>query len=135
MIRPGDVKAIVRASLAAALIWLVYFLRGNIYLRLYPAVVSAAAFAAFAISSFRTPLVETIARKRGEKLDAAGVRYCRRVNNCWTAFLGLHLAVTVASVFMSHEFWAFYNGFLAYVLFAAMFAAEWLVRRKLKGRV
>jgi uncharacterized membrane protein len=128
-------KAVVRASLAAAVIWLVYFLRGNIWFRLYPVVMSAVAFAAFAVSSFRTPLVETIARKRGEKLDAAGVRYCRRVNNCWTAFLFVHLAVTSLSVFMPLEVWAFYNGFLAYVLFAVMFAAEWLVRRRLKGRI
>lgn len=127
-------KAAVRASLAVALVWLVYFLRGNICLRLYPAVMGGVAFAVFALSNFKTPLVETIARKRGEKLDADGIVYCRKVNKCWTAFLAAHLAVTLATVFMSHEVWVFYNGFLAYVLFATMFAAEWLVRRKLKGR-
>ena len=127
-------SAAVKIAFAAALVWAVYFLRGNIWFRLYPAVMCAAALAAFAASSFKTPLVETIARKRGEKLDAEGVDYCRRVNNCWILFLTVHLALTVASVFASLEIWAFYNGVLSYVFFALMFVGEWIVRRRFKNR-
>lgn len=128
-------KAIIKASLAAAAVWLVYFFRGNVFFRVYPAVICAAVLALFVVSSFRTPLVEVIARKRGEKLDGKGVAYCRRVNNCWIAFLSAHFLVTAASVFASLEVWAFYNGFLAYVLIAAMFAGEWMVRRQIKRRL
>lgn len=127
-------KAVIRVSLAVAVVWLVYFLRGNVCLRLYPAVMGAIAFAVFALSSLKTPIVEKIARRRGEMLDERGVRYCRVVNNCWTVFLFLHLAVTVLTVFASPETWAFYNGFLAYVLLGTMFAAEWAVRRRMRGK-
>ena len=115
---------------AVALVWLLYFLRANVWLRLYPAAVVAIALAAFAASLFRTPLVEVLARRMGETLDARGVAYCRKVTIAWVVFLSAHLAVTVATAFASHEVWAFYNGFLAYLLMGAMFAGEWLVRRR-----
>jgi uncharacterized membrane protein len=127
------VKAVLKVFLAAGIVWLVYFLRGNVYFRLYPAVMCTFALAAFVVSSFKTPMVEVFARRRHAHLDAGQIRYCRKVNGCWIVFLSLHLAVTVASVFMPIGFWAFYNGFFAYLLFAAMFLGEWLVRRKKKG--
>jgi uncharacterized membrane protein len=123
-------KAFFRASLAAAVVWLVYFLRGNVYFRLYPVAVCAAVFAAFLISAFRTPIVELVARKRYGALDEEQTAYCRKVNNCWIVFLSAHLAVTAATVFMPLRVWAFYNGFLAYVLFGLMFLGERLVRRR-----
>ena len=127
-------KAISKAFLAAGIVWLVYFLRGNVYFRLYPVVMCAAALGAFAVSSFKTPLVEVFARRRHAQLDAGQIRYCRKVNNCWIVFLAAHLAVTVATVFMPLRVWAFYNGFLAYVLFGMMVLGEWLVRRRKEGR-
>jgi uncharacterized membrane protein len=33
-------------------------------------------------------------------------------------------------MYTSLEVWALYNGLLAYLLMGAMFAGEWLVRRK-----
>lgn len=117
---------------AAALVWLLYFLRANVWLRLYPAVVVSIVLAAFAVSLFRTPLAEVIARRMGETLDVRGVAYCRKVTVAWVVFLSAHLAVTVATAFASRETWAFYNGFLAYVLMGAMFAGEWLVRRRVR---
>lgn len=125
--------AVFKAILALAVVWTVYFLRGNVWFRLYPAVVCAAVLAAFALSAFKTPLVEAIARRRGEVLDEEGIAYCRKVNKCWIAFLGVHFLLTVASIFAPIGVWAFYNGFLAYVLIASMFAGEWLYRRKVKG--
>jgi uncharacterized membrane protein len=68
----------------------------------------------------------------GETLDERGVAYCRRVTVAWTVFLSVHFAVTLATVFASREVWAIYNGFLAYVLIGAMFAGEWLVRRRVR---
>lgn len=117
---------------AAALVWLLYFLRANVWLRLYPAAVVSVALAVFAVSLFRTPLAERLARRMGETLDARGVAYCRKVTVAWVVFLSAHLAVTVATAFASREVWAFYNGCLAYVLLGAMFAGEWIVRRRVR---
>ena len=129
MRRPG-LGTVARFALAPLVVWGLYWLRANVWFRLYPAVMVAVALSVFAVSLFRTPLVEVFARRMGDDLDARGVVYCRRVTVIWTAFLALHLAVTVATVFMSREVWVFYNGFLAYVLMGAPFLGEWIVRRR-----
>lgn len=125
-------KTALRLACAVALVWVLYLLKANVWFRLYPAVVVAVALAVFAILLFRTPLVERFARGMGEVLDARGVAYCRKVTVAWVVFLSVHLAVTVATVFARREVWAFYNGCLAYLLMGAMFAGEWLVRRRVR---
>ena len=127
--RPGT---LVRIALTPLVVWGLYFLRANVWFRLYPAVMVAIALIVFSVSLFRTPVVETVARRMGDDLDARGVAYCRRVTVVWTVFLCAHLAVTVATAFASREVWAFYNGFLAYVLMGALFLGEWLVRRRIR---
>ena len=119
-----------RILIAPLVVWALYLLKANVWFRLYPAVIVAFVFGAFAVSLFRTPLCEVFARKWGKALDECGVRYCRKATIVWTVFLALHLAVTIATVFLDETAWAFYNGFLAYVLLGLMFGGEYLVRRR-----
>ena len=125
-------RIILRLTATIGVVWAVYLLRAGVWFRLYPAAMVAVALAFFALSLRRTPLVETFARRMGETLDERGVAYCRRVTVAWTVFLSVHFAVTLATVFASHEVWAIYTGVLAYVLIGAMFAGEWLVRRRVR---
>ena len=122
----------LRIVLPPLAVWALYLLKANVWFRLYPAVMVAVFLSAFALSLRGTPLVERFAAAMGETLDERGRGYCRRVTVAWTVFLALHLAVTVATVFMSSEVWALYNGCLAYVLMGLMFAGEWLVRRRVR---
>jgi uncharacterized membrane protein len=92
----------------------------------------AFAFASFFISLFKTPIVELIARRMGDNLDSKAVSYCRVVTRVWTVFLGLHLLVTIGTIFASLEIWAFYNGFLAYVMMGLLFVGEWIIRRRVR---
>lgn len=117
---------------ALLVVWALYFLKARVWFRLYPAVMVALALAVFAVSLFRTPLIEVFARKMGETLDARGIAYCRQVTRVWVAFLSVHLLVTVATVFLSREIWVFYNGFLAYVLMGSLLLGERLYRRKVR---
>ena len=90
----------------------------------------------------RKRLVQAISRIDGDSCvygfcslleeDAQGVAYCRRVTVIWTVFLAVHLSVTVATVFATHEIWAVYNGLVAYLLMGALFAGEWLYRRRFR---
>lgn len=125
-------RTVVRLALAPLVVWGIYLLRANVWFKVYPAVMVALALSVFSVSLFKTPMVEVFARKTGEVLDARGVAYCRNVTRVWVAFLSVHLAVTLATVFAPYEVWALYNGFVAYVLIGAMFLAEWLIRRKVK---
>ena len=123
---------LARVALTPVIVWALYLLKANVWFRLYPAVMVALALAAFSVSLLRTPLVESIARRMGENLDERGVAYCRTVTEVWTVFLSAHLAVTVATVFASQEIWVLYNGCIAYVLMGALFAGEWIVRRRIR---
>ena len=130
--RRPRLNAALRIAMTPLIVWGLYLVRANVWFRLYPALMVALALTVFAVSLRKTPLVEIIARKTGEDLDERGVAYCRRVTVVWVAFLSAHLAVTVATVFASHEVWAVYNGLVAYILMGALFAGEWLYRRRLR---
>ena len=127
----------LRVTFAAGLVWLVYYLRANKFVRAYPLVMVAIALFLFARSLLTTPLAEQIARRMGEALDENGVRYCRLATWAWVVFLSLHFLVTAATLFLSREAWAWYNGCISYVLFGCMFAGEYAVRvlyRRQHGR-
>ena len=62
----------LRVAAGIALVWGIYWLRGNIYSRLYPVMVSAAAFLAFALSRL------TLRARRGRPGSIPG---CRRVHS------------------------------------------------------
>jgi len=131
MRRPST-GTILRLALTPLVVWAIFLLKANVWFRLYPAVMVAVAFLGFAVSLLRTPFVETFARRMGETLDAGGVAYCRKVTWVWTLFLAAHLAVTVATVWAPYDVWAWYNGCIAYVLMGALFAGEWLYRRRMR---
>lgn len=102
-------------------------------LRLYPAAVSAGMLALFGLSLHYPPsMVERFARLSEPDLPPAGVRYTRRVTQVWCAFFIANGSVaTYTALHANRETWALYNGFIAYLLMGALFAGEWLVRRRL----
>ena len=110
---------VARIALTPLIVLALYLLKANVWFRLYPVLMVAVALAVFAVSLWRTPMVEVFARRMGETLDARGVAYCRRVTVVWT-------------VFASYETWALYNGVLAYLMMGALFAGEWLFRRRFR---
>ncbi len=128
------VKIALRVALSVAVVWTLYVLRANSWLRLYPVVMTLIPLSAFALSLRGTPLVERIARRMGRELDAAGVRYCRRVTVLWTGVLSFNLVVAVATVFASHEIWALWNGCLSYCMTGSVFVGEWIWRKRATGR-
>ena len=130
--RRPRVSAVLRIVMTPLIVWGLYLLRANVWFRLYPALIVSLALAMFAVSLRCTPLVEVLARKMGESLDDRGVAYCRRVTVVWAVFLSVHLLVTIATVFATHEIWALYNGLIAYVLMGALFFGEWLYRRRFR---
>ena len=105
------ISLVARIALTPLVVLALYLLKANVWFRLYPVLMVAVALAVFAISLWRTPLVEVFARRMGETLDARGVAYCRRVTVVWTTFLSIHLVVT-------------------FLMIGALFAGEWLFRRR-----
>jgi uncharacterized membrane protein len=80
------------------------------------------------------PLIERLARLQQPALSAEQQQWCRLWTWIWCAFfvlnggtaLGLALAAPLS-------WWAVYNGLVAYGLMGALFAVEWLLRRRRFG--
>lgn len=105
-------------------------------LRLYPAAVSLGMLLLFGLSlKFPPSMVERFARLTEPDLPPAGVLYTRRVTQVWCAFFIANGGVSIYTALQSsREAWALYNGIIAYLLMGALFAGEWLIRRRCLAR-
>ena len=99
----------------------------------YPVLMNAVLFILFIYSWFRPPtVIETIARIQEPELPPAGVIYTRKVTLVWSVFFIINGCCAAISTTLSNEYWALYNGFIAYILMGVLFVGEWLVRRRVK---
>jgi uncharacterized membrane protein/3-hydroxymyristoyl/3-hydroxydecanoyl-(acyl carrier protein) dehydratase len=92
---------------------------------------SMAAFGAVFFSSLRgVPLVEHFARLKAARLSPAQVRYCRSVTVVWgVALVTAAMAGLALAAFASLEVWTVFTGVGSYVLVAAIFSVEYIVRK------
>jgi uncharacterized membrane protein len=105
--------------------------------KLYPVMVSVVLLGVFGASLWRGPtIVERIARLHEPQLPAAAVAYTRKVTIAWCAFFLANGGLSAATaLWASEQVWVLYNGLLAYVLIGAFFAAEWLLRQRMRARL
>jgi uncharacterized membrane protein len=96
----------------------------------YPVLVNAALFGIFAGSLANPPtLVERLARLRDPELSPAAIVYTRRVTIAWAVFFVVNGSIALYTALATPlATWAWYNGFIAYLLIGTMFGAELLVR-------
>ncbi|MDB5050198.1 MAG: hypothetical protein JWO30_3269 [Fibrobacteres bacterium] len=113
---------------AGALAWI----WGEASVLYYPVAVNLSLLLVFGLSLWIPPtVIERLARFRHPDLDEHGVRYTRRVTQVWCGFFALNACAAAATALSGNPgLWAFYNGFLAYLLMGVLFAGEWLVRRR-----
>ena len=93
--------------------------------------------ALFGASLVRPPsAVERLARLSDPDLPPVAVVYTRRVTQVWCVFFALNGGMALATaLWASDAVWTLYNGFIAYVLIGALAGVEWLVRRRVRGRI
>lgn len=123
------VDRLILAGLAA-LAATVVLTNSELLLRLYPAAVNVGMLVLFGLSLIRPPsMVERFARLAEPDLPEAAIVYTRRVTVVWCAFfVGNGGAAAYTALLASRETWAWYNGFLAYLLMGVLFAGEWAFR-------
>lgn len=116
----------------AALLW-----RGNdpIWVLCYPVFMNALMLGLFAASLWNPPsAVERLARLRHPDLPPESVAYTRQVTRIWCGFFTANGGIAAWTAFAaSREAWVLYNGLIAYLLMGALFAGEWLYRRRRFG--
>lgn len=110
--------------------------KDNFALKLYPVAVNAITLIIFAGSLCSDQsIIERFARLKDPNLPAKAILYTRRITMIWCIFFIINGAVALwTATSTSDEVWAFYNGFIAYILIAMLLIGEWLVRKRiLKG--
>lgn len=100
-------------------------------LKLYPVFVNAAMLALFGHSLLSgQSFIEKLARLSNPHLPPEAVRYTRRLTVLWCCFFILNGSAALwTALHPDDALWAFYNGFLSYVLIGALMGGEWLWRR------
>ena len=103
-------------------------------LRWYPTLISLFLLLAFGSSLVvGMPVAERIARAREPDLPDAAVPYTRKVTQAWAGFFVFNAATSAAlTLYAPLAWWTLYNGLIVYFIMGALFAGEWLLRRRLR---
>lgn len=105
-------------------------------LRWYPVLISSFMLALFGTSLMQgMPMAERLARLREPELPPAAVRYTRRVTQAWCLFFLVNgLIAAGLTLWAPLAWWTLYNGLIAYAAMGLLFAVEWLIRQRVRGR-
>jgi len=117
-------------AIAALIVILFTIVTGlKIGLYLYPFLVNLALLILFYSSILNPPtIIEELARASSDEITSHVVSYTNKVTYAWCLFFILNGSISIISIFLSEEWWLFYNGFLSYILIACMFGVEYLCR-------
>ena len=101
-----------------------------VYLKLNPVIISSSVLFTFGYTLIYPPsMIETFARIQDKDLPEKAVPYCRKVTVIWCIFLLFNsLTALYTALYTDMQIWAFYNGFLSYILMGLLFAGEFLYR-------
>ena len=117
---------VVGGTLCAVFAGFLAFADSELVLKLYPTFVNLGLLAAFGYTLIHPPsMIERLVRRFGMRITQRGIGYTRGVTMLWCMFFALNAGVSAYITFTSTiEAWTFYNGFLAYILVAALFVIE-----------
>ncbi|MET3456895.1 MULTISPECIES: COG4648 family protein [Pseudomonas] len=105
-------------------------------LRWYPVLISAFMLGLFALSlKYGPPMIERLARLREPQLPAKAVVYTRQVTVAWSVFFLCNgLLAAALTLWAPLSWWMLYTGLISYGLMGLLFAIEWLIRQRVRGR-
>ena len=103
-------------------------------LRWYPTLISALLLVAFVLSLIYGPtFIERIARLREPNFPDSAVIYTRKVTWVWVGFFVFNGSMSAAlTLWAPIAWWTLYNGLIAYFIMGALFAGEWMLRKRMR---
>jgi len=114
---------------AALLVSGLWFYSDDIFLKLYPVLISLSLLAVFAFSLKSPPSVaERFARLRHTDLPPRAIAYCKKVTLMWCCFFVINATIAFYTIFLSARAWMFYNGLMSYMLIGLIMAGEFVFR-------
>jgi uncharacterized membrane protein len=131
--RPGSLWMSVTAITFCALLAL---FDSPLLLRWYPVLISSFMLALFGLSlKYGPPVVERLARLSEPRLPDSAIRYTRQVTIAWCVFFLCNgLLAAALTLWAPLSWWALYTGLISYGLMGLLFAIEWLLRQRVRGR-
>lgn len=116
---------------------LICFITGkDLFLKLYPVVISATLLFTFGSTLFFEPTIifrfATLTDKSiiGAPYENQIKRYCKNVTIIWCCFFIINGSIAIYTTFCcSREVWALYNGGISYCLMGMLFVVEYIIRR------
>lgn len=101
------------------------------FLKLYPVLMSCIFLVVFSWTLVFPPsMIERIARVKYSYFSERGLTYTKVVTVIWCFFFAVNAVISAITIFLDISVWAFYNGFISYILMGVLFFGEWLVRQK-----
>ena len=117
---------IIGATVLFSAIWIY---NDDVFLKLYPILISLSFLCVFALSlKFPPSIVEKFARIKHKDLPKEAISYCQKVTKIWCLFFILNACISFATVFLDIEIWTLYNGLISYILIGALMTTEFLYR-------
>ena len=105
------------------------------FVKFYPVAVNFVFFCMFFFSLFsRETVIQRMARAFEPDIKPKSLEYTRNLTYVWAGVTFCNFLVSLFTVFAGEKIWAFYNGFLSYLLIGAVFAAEYSVRVRFKKK-
>lgn len=100
----------------------------------YPVVVNITLLGVFGYSLYRPPtMIERFARLQQPDLTPFGQRYTFRVTQIWCLFFIINGSIALFSVLWGDMvLWAWWNGFISYLLIGCLLVGEWLIRKRVQ---
>lgn len=108
----------------------------EIFLRVYPVLISVTLLAVFGLSlRFPPTVIERFAAIRHKELPEQAVSYCRYVTAVWCAFFAVNAIIAGYTVGLARDVWTLYNGFISYMIIGVIMGAEFCFRKVYMKRI
>ncbi len=106
-------------------------------MKLYPILISMLMLGVFGFSLLYPPtVIERLARITEPELPEEAIAYTRKVTIVWCLFFLFNISISLwTMLFASTKVWAFYNGFLFYILMGTLFGVEFIIRFFVKRKI
>lgn len=105
------------------------------FVKFYPVCANLTVFLVFFVSLFsKETVIQKFAKAVDGELSENALKYTRNLTYIWAALTFFNFAVSLATVFMSEEIWALFNGLISYLLIGTLFFVEYIIRIILKKK-
>ncbi|MCQ2241367.1 AMP-binding protein [Treponema sp.] len=135
-------RPLVSSALFLAAGLFCFITQQTIFLKLYSVAISLIFLVAFGSTLFSAPNIifrfATLMDKtiKGSAWEKQVERYCFKVTIVWCCFFILNGSASVwTAFFASDRVWSIYNGGISYAIMGLIFAVEFIIRKKVDGKM